>query len=92
MKIVETLRHEADQFAAVIEVEEDEVADLDQMLMLVDGAGGQYSMDARLVSTVRPPKIEKFGDHRLPMRQREFCRPAEMKSQRRYYEVRLNRN
>ena len=82
MRIYETLRHEPDATAAVIEVEANEVADLDQMLLFVDGAGGDYSMDARLVSTGNPPKIEYIADHWLPVRQRKFAKPAEMRLQK----------
>ena len=92
MRIYDTLRDEPDAIVALIEVEANEAADLDEMLMFVDGAGGDYSVDARLVSTQTPPKIETIGDHRLAVRQRKFARPAEMRTQKRYYEIRLNRN
>ena len=92
MRIYETLRDEPDATAAVIEVDANEVADFDQMLLFVDGAGGDYSMDARLVSTGKPPKIENIADHRLPVRQRKFAKAADVRKQKRYYEVRLNRN
>jgi hypothetical protein len=92
MKVIETLRKERDSCCAVIEVAEQEVADIDAMAMMIDGQGGDYSVDARLVSTDDPPNMQNVGGQRLPLRQSHFSRPNEIRDQRRFYEVRLNRN
>jgi hypothetical protein len=91
MRIVDTLHKFENSSAALVEVAAEEIADFDEMMMLVDGDGGDYSIDARLVSTATPPKIEILGDHRLPLRQREFGRPSTIRHLKRYYEVRLSR-
>jgi hypothetical protein len=91
MRVVETLHKFENSSSALIEVEAEEIADFDTMMALVDGSGGDYSIDARLVSTLTPPKIEVVGDHRLPLRQRKFSTPSDIRHLKRYYEVRLNR-
>jgi hypothetical protein len=92
MKIVEMLRRESESHAAIIEVEEAEVADLDAMVVMVDGLGGDYSVDVRLVSTSSPPKVENIGGHRIPFREHNMCRPTEYLKRKRYFEIRMNRN
>jgi hypothetical protein len=61
MRIVDTLHSFENSSAALVEVAAEEIADFDEMMMLVDGKGGDYSIDARLVSTTTPPKVEMFG-------------------------------
>jgi hypothetical protein len=85
MRIVDTLHKFENSSAALGEVAAEEIADFDEMMMLVDGDGGDYSIDARLVATAAPPKIE------IPLRQREFGRPFTIRHLKRYYEVRLSR-
>jgi hypothetical protein len=92
MKIVETLRKESDSHAAIIEVDEEEAADLDAMVVMVDGLGGDYTVDVRLVSTCGPPEIENIGGQRIPFRKHNMCRPTEYLKRKRYFEIRMNRN
>jgi len=92
VKIVETLRKEADSHEAIIEVDVEEVADLDAMVLMVDGLGGDYSVDVRLVSTSNLPKIENIGGHRIPFRKHNMCPPAEYLKRKRYFEIRMSRN
>ena len=77
----------------VVEVVENEIADIDEMLVMVDGViGFDYSADVRLVSTDRPPEMRTIGGQRLPMRQHHFHKPKEIRQQKRYYEVLLRRD
>jgi len=92
MKISETLRHEFDSHSAIVEVNENEVADFDAMVVMVDGLGGDYSVDVRLVSTSSPPQVENIGGQRIPFRKHNMCRPSDYMNRKRYYEVRMNRN
>jgi len=92
MKISEMLCEEDDRHLAIIEVGEHEVADVEAMIVLVDGIGGDYSVDVRLVSTSSPPKVEDFAGQRLPLRNHYLCRPAEYPNRKRYYEIRMHRN
>jgi hypothetical protein len=91
MRKVDTLHEFEKSCSALVEVAADEVADFEAMMMLVDGEGGDYSIDARLVSTSTLPQIEKLGEYRLPLRQRKFPKPADIRHLTRYFEVRLSR-
>jgi hypothetical protein len=92
MRIVDTLHSFEHSHGALIEVAEEEIADFEAMMMLIDSEGGSYALDGRLVSTTSRPEIEIFGDHRLPLRQHAFARPADIRRLKRYYEIRMNRN
>ena|SRR5271154_5438851 len=93
MKIVETLHKDSLSSCAIIEVVENEIADIDEMLVMVDGViGFDYSADVRLVSTDGPPEMRTIGGQRLPMRQHHFHKPKEIRQQKRYYEVLLRRD
>jgi hypothetical protein len=54
-------RDEPSSHSAIIEVNENEVADFDAMALMVDAPGGDYSVDVRLVSTSSPPEIQNVG-------------------------------
>ena len=93
MKIIETLHKDSLSSCAIIEVVENEIADIDEMLVMVDGViGFDYSADVRLVSTDGPPEMRTIGGQRLPMRQHHFHKPKEIRQQKRYYEVLLRRD
>ena len=93
MKIVETLHKDGLSSSAIIEVIEDEIADIDEMLVMVDGViGFNYSADVRLVSTDSPPEMRTIAGQRTPMRQPHFHLPREIRQQKRYYEVLLRRD
>jgi hypothetical protein len=92
MKISEILRNEPNSHSAIIEVNENEVADFDAMVVMVDGIGGDYSVDVRLVSTSSPPDVENIGGQRIPFRHHNMCRPSDFTNRKRYYEIRMNRN
>jgi hypothetical protein len=92
MKISDTLRKEPDSHSAIIEVNEHEVADFDAMAVMVDGLGGDYSVDVRLVSTSSPPDVQNVGGQRIPFRNHNMCRPSDYMDRKRYYEIRMNRN
>jgi hypothetical protein len=93
MKIIETLHNDSLASSAIIEVVEDEIADIDEMLVMVDGVTGlDYSADVRLVSTGGPPEMRTFAGERIPMRQHHFQKPREIRKQKRYYEVLLRRD
>ncbi len=93
MKIVETLHKDSLVSSAIIEVLEQEMADIDEMLVMVDGAIGlDYSADVRLVSTDSPPEIRTIAGERMPLRQHHFHKPNEIRQQKRYYEVLLRRD
>ena len=93
MRIVETLHKDSLSSSAIIEVVEDEIADIDEMLVMIDGVVGfDYSADVRLVSTDVPPEMRTIAGHRMPLRQQHFHRPTEIRQQKRYYEVMLSRD
>ena len=92
MQISETLRKESASHSAIIVVNENEVANFDAMAALMDGMGGDYSVDVRLVSTSNPPQIENIGGQRIPTRNHNMCRPSDYMDRKRYYEIRINRN
>ena len=83
---------EPNTHSAIIEVNENEVADFDAMIMMVDGITGDYSADLRLVSTSSPPEIQTIGGQRIPFRNHNMCRPTDYVDRKRYYEIRMNRN
>ena len=67
MKIVETLHKDSLVSSAIIEVLEQEMADIDEMLAMLDGAiGFDYSADVRLVSTDSPPEMRTIAGERIP--------------------------
>jgi hypothetical protein len=66
MKVVEKLKEQPDSDALLVEVAENEVADIAAMAMIIDGGAGDYSVDVRLVGTNTPPHVETIADHRLP--------------------------
>jgi hypothetical protein len=92
MKVVEKLKDQPDSGALLVEVAEHEIADIDAMAMMIDGGSGEYSVDVRLVGTNVPPCIETIADHRIPLRPKRFCKPEDLRSRTRYYEVRVARN
>jgi hypothetical protein len=93
MKIIETLHKDSLASSAIVEVVEQEIADIDEMLVMVDGAIGlDYSVDVRLVSTESPPEMRTIAGERIPMRQHHFQKPKEIRKQKRYYEVLLRRD
>ncbi len=93
MKIVETLHKDSLSSSAIIEVVEDEIADIDQMLVMIDGVTGEgYSADVRLLSTVGPPEMRTVAGERMPLRQPRLHKPAEIRRRKRYYEVLLTRD
>ena len=93
MRIVETLHKDSLASSAIIEVVENEIADIDEMLVMVDGVTGfDYSADVRLVSTDSPPEIRTIAGERMPLRQHHFHKPDEIRQQKRYYEVLLRRD
>jgi hypothetical protein len=93
MKIVETLHKDSLVSSAIVEVLEQEMADIDEMLAMLDGAiGFDYSADVRLVSTDNLPEMRTIAGERTPMRQHHFQKPKEIRKQKRYYEVLLRRD
>jgi hypothetical protein len=93
MRIFETLHKDSLASSAIIEVVENEIADIDEMLVMVDGVTGfDYSADVRLVSTDSPPEMRTIAGERMPLRQHHFQKPHEIRQQKRYYEVLLRRD
>lgn len=93
MRIVEVLHKDSLTSSAVVEVGEQEIADIDEMLVMVDGMiGFDYSADVRLVSTDSPPEMRIIAGERIPMRQHHFQKTKEIRGQKRYYEVLLRRD
>jgi hypothetical protein len=92
MKISEMLRRDADSHSAIIVVNENEVADFDAMAVMMDGVGGDYSVDVRLMSTSSPPEVQNIGGQRVPARNHNMRGPADYMDRKRYYEIRMNRN
>jgi hypothetical protein len=92
MQISETLRKESASHSAIIVVNENEVADFDAMAVMMDGMGGDYSVDVRLVSTSSPPQIQNIGGQRIPSRNHNMCSPTDYMDRKRYYEIRMSRN
>ena len=93
MRIVETLHKDSLASSAIIEVLENEIADINEMLNMIDGVIGlDYSADVRLVSTDGPPEMRTIAGRRMPLRQHHFHKPNENRQQKRYYEVLLSRD
>ncbi len=91
MKIIETLHRDEHISNAIIEVLEDEIADIDQMLAMVDHVGGQdYSASVRLLSVGEPPEVQTMSGMRLPLRQQHLREPDNIRPKKRYYEVVLS--
>jgi hypothetical protein len=90
MKIIETL-HKDELFSnAIVEVLEDEIADIDKMLAMVDHVVGQgYSANVRLLSIGEQPEVQTMSGMRLPLRQRHLLEPDSIRPKKRYYEVAL---
>jgi hypothetical protein len=79
--------------SAIVEIVENEIADIDEMLVMVDGITGfDYSADVRLISTDGPPEIRTIAGERTPLRQHHFFKPKEIRQRKRYYEVLLRRD
>ena len=103
MKIVKWLAPSGSSIngTALIEVEPDEVADIEQMLILIDGDSvGHFGLSVRLVATGTMPVI-KLKKHRGktigagyydPEAQFGYSNASIMKSQKRYYKCHVDRD
>jgi hypothetical protein len=94
MKIIELLSDSSGLASAVIEVAESEVADIDEMLKLLDGdSAGNFGIGVHLLSTDQPPKIETdYKGTKRPKTQFGFDRASIVKAKKRYYHVLVYRD
>ena len=92
MKIIEWLNSANLSASAVVEVAEDEGADVEQMLKLVAGDVDHFGVDAKLISTDEPPKIVNIVGRKSASRQFGFVSAAELKAKRRYYHVYVHKD
>ena len=91
MKIIEVLHRDDLISNAIVEVLEDEIADIDKMLAMIDHVGGKdYSASVRLLSIGEPPEVRTMSGMRLPLRQHHLREPDSIQQKKRYYEVVLS--
>jgi hypothetical protein len=90
MKIIESIRRDGSSASAIIEVDAGEVADIDEMLRLLEGENGSFGFDVKLVSTKERPEMKAVGDRKLATRQMGFDGATEIKKHKRYYQIHVN--
>lgn len=87
MKVLRTLLGETDVSLAVVEVDEREIADVDEMLRLMDEIHGDYSLTVRFVAADAPPNVKSIGQHEFALRTSSPRNLDSLRDHKRYYEV-----
>lgn len=86
---------------ALVEVDAGEIADIEQMLILVDGDSvGHFGLEAKLVSQLEPPKIKPamYGGKAIGMGHKDvdtqfgFSSASQLRKEKRYYKVFVHRD
>jgi len=87
MKIHEWLYNGSATKQAVVEIEQDEIADAESMLRLLDGETGHFGLKVELVSTENPPTISLSKGFKKANGQFGFSSASVLKKLKRYYVV-----
>jgi hypothetical protein len=90
MKIIESIRRDGSSASAIVEVEAGEIADMDEMLRLLEGEKGHFGFDVKLVSTKERPEMRTIADRKVAKLQFGFDGATEIKKHRRYYQIHVN--
>ncbi|MFC1535763.1 hypothetical protein ACFL4H_00185 [Candidatus Neomarinimicrobiota bacterium] len=78
---------------AIIEVEENESADIDNMLILIDGNSvGHFGIDVNLIATDKLPDKLKYKAPYLTGTQFGYANASTMKKKKRFYKVHVHRD
>ncbi len=95
MKIVKWLSNPMSAIIgnALVEVEENEIADIEKMLKLIDGDSvGHFGISAKLVGSGKPPEYKNGKSGLWTYGQFGYDNASNLKVLKRYYEVRVSRD
>jgi hypothetical protein len=92
MKVFEKLNTANLNISAIVEVAENEAADIDEMLNLVAGDVDHFGIDVKLMSTDEPPKIVDIAGRKSASRQFGFFSASETKRKKRFYHVYVHKD
>lgn len=77
---------------AIVEVDENEIADIENMLILIDGDSvGHFGIDISLIGTDKCPELKR-GKYGYIGGQFGYVNASEMKKRKRFYRIYVHRD